>query len=441
MTAAPDNAEYRSRRAALLECMAPDSIALVPGGAVFTALHGLPPTRFRQSSDFWYLTGLGEPGALLLLTRARDGNDQALLFCAERHARAELYTGERLGPERAAAALGLDLALPQSLLNQQMPARIANASTVYCDSGAHTDLAARLSAWIGQAAASGLAPGADLRPLAPLLHALRLHKSAAEIQLLRRAGEITAEGHRQAMRHCASARTEADLEAELRRAFLRGGAEDVAYPPIVAAGANACVLHYDTNRSALCADDLVLIDAGCEYHRYAADLTRTFPVSGRFTAEQRALYEVVLTAQKAALAECKPGVSLDAPNDLAIAIMLEGLAELGLYQPSDLADDPGDAAADDLLSTFCPHRCSHWLGLDVHDCPGADQEQTLQPGMTLTMEPGLYIPHNLDAAPPKWRGIGIRIEDDVLITRTGAEVMTASAPKEVAEIESLMAGA
>ena len=433
--------EHQRRRRKLLRAMPPGSLAVVPGTGVFAVDDGLA-SAFRQDSDFWYLTGFAEPGAVLALRRGREESnnggdkDAAILFCRERNAREELYDGERLGPKRAARALGLDAAHPLSELDARMSALVGAASAIHCSLGEHSGFDQRLSGWLAQARAQHLRPAEAVLGLKPLLHELRLVKSAAEIELMRRAAEISVEGHLRAMRACRPGLMEGDLEAELLYGFLRGGARAAAYPSIVASGANACVLHYMANDAPLGQDDLVLIDAGCEYQRYAADLTRTFPVSGRFSSEQRALYEIVLEAQLAAVAVCRPDASFNAPDAAALKIMREGLQRLGLP-----AEEPSDGAAAS-RPACCPHRASHWLGLDVHDCSGDRPEgaRALAPGMVLTVEPGLYVPPGMKKAPSRWRGLGVRIEDDVLIAADGPEVLTSGAPKSIEDIEQVMAG-
>lgn len=429
--------EFAKRRRSLLRRMAPGAIAIVPGAGVFETAGGME-VAFRQDSNFWYLTGLAERSAVLVLRRGQEGvsgeggKDQALLFCRERNAREELYEGERLGPQRAAKALGLNAAYPLKELDERMSTLVGRSSAIHCTLGLDGGFDQRFSGWLAQAQAMRLRPAEDIRGLNPLLHELRLFKSAEEIKLLRRAAEVTVAAHLRALRTCRPGLMEADLEAELLYGFLRGGARTAAYPSIVAGGANACVLHYMANSAPLKTGDLVLIDAGCEYERYACDLTRTFPVDGRFSAKQRALYEIVLEAQQAAIAACQPGAAFDAPDAAALKIMVEGLARLGLHQGSAEQRRP-----------FCPHRTSHWLGLDVHDCSG-DRPQggvrTLAPGMVLTVEPGLYIPPAMQEAPKDWRGIGVRIEDDVLITAKGPEVLTEGAPKEVGDLQRAWAG-
>ena len=439
--------EHRQRRGNLLRKMAPGSLAIVPG-ALPSRRNGDVDYPFRQDSDFWYLTGFGESGATLVLRRGKDGDegDAAILFCQERDAKDELYNGERLGPDRAAEALGLDSAYPALALEERLPLLLGAASAIHCAFGEDAAFDQRLSGWLAEARAQRLRPNGEVRALKPLLHELRLFKSAAEVELMRRAAAITVEGHLRAMRRCAPGGREGDLEAELLYAFLRGGARSSAYPSIVAAGANACVLHYTANTATLNAEDLVLIDAGCEVEHYAADLTRTFPVSGRFSPAQAALYEIVLEAQRQAIAACQPGAAFEAADEAALSVMVTGLERLGI-DPSPMmdgaAEEDGDANEDAKRPALCPHRTSHWLGLDVHDCAAAqsaDEPRTLAPGMALTVEPGIYIPPQQEAVAAQWRGIGVRIEDDVLITADGPEVLTEGAPKDIAEIERIMAG-
>ncbi|MCZ0945352.1 MAG: aminopeptidase P N-terminal domain-containing protein [Gammaproteobacteria bacterium] len=438
--------EHRARRANLLRAMAPGTVAVVPGGQP-ARRNGDVDYPFRQDSDFWYLTGFGESGATLVLRRGKDDDegDQAILFCQERNAKDELYNGERLGPDRAAEALGLDSAQPAAELDEQLPVLVGAASAIHCALGENAAFDQRLSGWLAEARAQRLRPNGEIRGLKPLLHELRLFKSTAEVELMRRAAAITVEGHLLAMRHCAPGGREADLEAELLYAFLRGGARSSAYPSIVASGANACVLHYTANTATLTAGDLVLIDAGCEVEHYAADLTRTFPVSGRFSPAQAALYEIVLEAQRQAIAACQPGAAFEAADEAALKVMVAGLERLGI-DPSPTvngtAEEDDNAKGDAKRPALCPHRTSHWLGLDVHDCSAAQsggEPHALAPGMALTVEPGIYIPPQQEAVAAKWRGIGVRIEDDVLITAEGPEVLTDGAPKDIAEIERIMA--
>ena len=419
----------------------------MPAGAVALIPAAEPRRRsrdidyvFRQDSDFWYLTGFSEPGALLALIPGR-GEGEAVLFCQEREERFELYNGERLGPERAAEVLAVDQALPLSEAATVVPGLLQGAGTVVVTLGDHADFDRELLRWVSgiRARESGgtVAPG-EFIGLQSLLHEERLIKSPAEQRLLAQAGEISADAHLRAMRACRPGMNELQLEAELRYAFMQGGARAPAYPPIVAGGASACVLHYIANNGPLGEGDLVLVDAGCELEQYAADLTRTFPVGGRFSDAQRILYEIVLEAQERAIRACVPGADFNRPHEVALRTMIRGLLSLGLLEGSleEVLETGG-------YSAFCPHQSSHWLGLDVHDVGGYrvhGRWRQLREGMVLTVEPGLYVRPDREGVGAQWRGTGIRIEDDVLIGADGPVVLTASAPKRVADIERAMNG-
>jgi Xaa-Pro aminopeptidase len=433
--------EHKNRRDRLMSMMSEGSIAIIPGAEPARRNRDVQ-YLFRQDSDFFYLTGFVEPQALLVLAPGRE-HGQEILFCAERDPRAEQWDGERLGPERATQVLGVDDAFPFSDLEDILPGLLEGSDRIYVTLGEYPDFDRKLLGFVahirGREAGGAMPPG-EFVELKHLLHEQRLIKSTKEIALMRRAAEITANAHMRAMRTCTPGMTESQLEAELTYEFMRSGARSPAYPCIVGGGNNACVLHYVENASVLDKSSLVLIDAGCEYEHYAADLTRTFPVGGRFSSAQRAIYEIVLAANEAGIAECKPGTHFNAPHEAAVRVMVDGMLDLGLLD--------GDAA--ELIETgefrdFCPHRTSHWLGIDVHDVGDYRFDDTwrdLAPGMVLTIEPGLYVPHNetTDHVPSKYRGIGVRIEDDVLITKSGCEVLTRAVPKDVAGIEALMAG-
>ncbi len=437
--------EFRGRRRELIAKMAPGTLALVPAAKARLRNRDVEYV-FRQNSDFWYLCGFSEPDALLVLAPGRE-EGESILFCQEREAQHTLYHGERLGPEGAVETLQVDEAHPLDAMDAVLPGLLAGKARLYVTLGDHPDFDPRLLAWV--AALRTRESGGTVAPrefigLGTLLHEQRLIKSPAERRLLGRAAAITAAAHVRAMRACRGGLNETQLEGELRYAFLQGGARAPAYPPIVGGGANACVLHYTANNAPLRDGDLVLIDAGCEYEHYAADLTRTFPAGGRFSDTQRQLYEIVLDAQKRAIAACVVGASCNRPHEVALRTMIEGLMALGWL----------DGGLDEILEShahrvFCPHRSSHWLGLDVHDVGDyrVDGEwRVLREGMVLTVEPGLYVPPGLDVlsstpAVTSCRGIGIRIEDEVLIGADGPVVLTAAAPKEIADIETIMGGA
>jgi Xaa-Pro aminopeptidase len=416
-----------------MSMMSPGSVALVPGAGVRLRNRDTE-YLFRQDSDFYYLTGFGEPDALLVLAPGRP-HGEVILFCREREPRAELYDGERLGPERAAARLKVDDAFPINDLDDILPGMLEGCERIYMTLGEYPELDNRVLHWVNairaREAGGARSPG-EFVALKHLLHEQRLFKSAAELRLMREAARITTAAHRRAMQACRPGMTELALEAELHHEFLSNGARAPAYPSIVGAGANGCILHYVANAAVLKDGDLVLIDAGCEYEHYASDVTRTFPVNGRFTAPQQALYEVVLEANWQAIASCRPGAHFMTPHETALRVMVEGLVELGLL----------DGGVEEILASgayrrFCPHNSSHWLGSDVHDVGdyrvgGAWRE--LEPGMVLTVEPGIYVPPAATDVPARWRGIGIRVEDDVVINRGGHEVLTGDAPKAIADI-------
>ncbi len=433
--------EFRRRRERLMEMLPEGTLAIVPGATLRRRNRDVD-YLFRQDSDFYYLTGFTEEDALLVMVPGRE-HGETILFCQERDARYESYNGERLGPDRASQMLGVDDAFPVSDVGDILPGLLEGRERVYLTLGEYPEFDKQLMHWVTdiRARESGgvVAPG-EFVSLKHLLHELRLFKSAKELSMMREAARITAQAHIRAMQACQPGMNELDLEAELTYHFMRNGARSPAYPSIVASGANACVLHYIDNRAALRKGELVLIDAGCEYEHYAADLTRTFPVSGQYTDVHKAVYEVVLEAQKAAIDRCRVGEHFNAPHDAALAVMIEGLIDLKLLSGS--LDEVLEKAT---YQRFCPHKSSHWLGLDVHDVgdyriDGAWRE--LEAGMVLTVEPGIYIrdDENNAGLARKWKGLGIRIEDDVLITRKDPEVLTAAAPKEIAEVEAVMAG-
>ncbi|KUJ83672.1 Xaa-Pro aminopeptidase [Microbulbifer flavimaris] len=427
-------AEYARRRARLIASLPEGSLAIVP--AAREQLRSRDTYfPFRQDSDFLYLTGFREPEALLVLAPGRASGEE-ILFCRERNAEKELWDGPRLGPERAADECGFCDAFPIGDLDDILPGLLEGRERIYFTMGRFPQLDRRLQGYlrgIEQAPSSGGAP--EMVDLDHLLHELRLFKSAAEIRLMTRAAEITAEAHRRAMGRCRPGIFEYQLEAEILHAFADAGAREPAYPSIVGGGTNGLVMHYCSNHMALKNGDLVLVDAGCEYRGYAADVTRTYPVNGRFSGAQRALYEVVLAAQLAAIEEVRSGNHWDQPHMASVEVITRGLVDLGL-----LRGDPGELMQSGAYRQFYMHRAGHWLGMDVHDVGDYrvhGQWRQLEPGMVMTIEPGLYIPVNADV-PEQFRGIGIRIEDDVALLKDGARVLSAAAPKTVADIEHAM---
>ncbi len=431
-------AEYGRRRKHLMALMEPNSIAIIPSAreqvrSRDTLYH------FRQDSDFYYLSGITEPDAVLVLLPGRR-HGQFVVFCRERDSGQELWHGHRAGPEGMCELHKADDAFPIADIDEILPGLLEGRDRVYYSMGRSTDFDRQIMGWVNRIRsqeASGAVPPGEFTDLDHMLHELRLFKSAAELRLMRKAAEITARAHRRAMQACRSGMYEYQLEAELQYEFARGGARYPAYASIVGGGTNACVMHYTDNSDKLRDGDLVLIDAGCELEYYASDVTRTFPVNGRFTKEQRAVYELVLRVQQAAIDEIKPGNHWNQPHDASVKVLTEGLVELGL-----LRGRVANLIKRNSHRAFYMHRVGHWLGLDVHDVGDyrvGDQWRVLEPGMVMTVEPGLYIPADNTRVAKKWRGIGIRIEDDVIVTDKGCEVISSWAPKTVDEIEALMA--
>ena len=417
--------------------MVDNAIALVPAASQKIRSRDTH-FRFRQDSDFWYLSGFNEPDALIVLVPGRP-HGEAILFCAEPDPKTALWEGEQVGPERAVSDYGFDDAFPLDDIDDILPGLMEGREHVYYSVGLRPDFDQRvlgILAHLRQHASSlSLAPG-DLIDLHRLLHEHRLIKDASELEVMRKAADITVAGHQAAMRAAAPGVYEYQLEAELQYVFARHGAREQAYAPIVGSGPNACTLHYDKNSRRMCDGELVLIDAGCEYQMYAADVTRTFPVNGRFSPEQKAVYEIVLLAQKAAIEQLQVGLPWQASHDASVRIIAEGLLDLGILQGTlnDLIDTKAYQA-------FYMHRVGHWLGLDVHDVGDYQREgrwRDLWAGMVTTVEPGIYIASDNAVVHERWRGIGIRIEDDVLISERGPEVLTEQAPKTVEEIELWM---
>ncbi|MFO7647949.1 Xaa-Pro aminopeptidase [Halomonas campaniensis] len=427
--------EFRARRRSLMASLPADSAVLLPGASLVTRSRD-SEYPFRQDSDFHYLTGFPEPDALLLLLPGRE-EGESVLFCQDRNPLMEAWTGIRLGADGAVREHGVDQAFENAERDERLAALLDGRRTLYLPlaDGEAMALADEVRSELAARVRHGARPPEALADVSPLLHEARLIKSEAELALLRHAAEISARAHRRAMHTARPGLTEYQLQAELEHEFRWQGGSGPAYASIVGSGANACVLHYIENRDALGDGELVLIDAGAEFDLYAGDITRTFPVSGRFGDAQRALYEVVLAVQERAVAAVRPGVTLAAIHEGVVRGLTEGLIGVGLLE--------GEVQAridDESYRRFYLHSTSHWLGLDVHDVGGYRRDgepRPLAPGMVLTVEPGLYVPVE-DDIPEAFRGIGIRIEDDVAVTADGHEVLTAGVPKRVDEIEALM---
>ena len=394
---------------------------------------------YRFDSYFYYLTGFGEPESVFVLVGGK--NPRAILFCREKNPERELWDGVRCGPRAARKTYGFDETWPIEMLDEKLPQLLANKDSVYYPTGMDASWDTRVIGWVNQVrgqARSGVSAPGDIRDIRVILDEMRLIKDDHEIGVMRRAAAISAAAHCRAMQATRPGRMEFEIEAELLHEFRRNGSQFPAYSSIVAGGANACILHYRENDARLKRGDILLIDAGCELDGYASDITRSFPVDGRFSKAQREIYELVLAAQAAAITSVRPGKSWQAPHDAAVRVLVRGFIKLGLCKGS-----VSDVIASGDYRRFYMHRTGHWLGLDVHDAGEYKQGgawKTLRPGMVLTVEPGCYI-RPAPNVPKQYWNIGIRIEDDVLVTKTGCEVITAAAPKTVAQIEALMANA
>ncbi len=432
--------EYARRRTHLLASLPAGSAALVAAATLKTRNRDAE-FAFRQDSDFYYLTGFNEPDAILLLLPGR-AEGEAVMFCPPRDPQMEIWTGYRAGPEGCVRNFGMDQAFELEHLDAQLPELLDGRLRLYYALGQNETLDTRVRGWVNAVRAKarqGAQPPQELVQLDTLLHEQRLFKSEAELEIMRRAGDISAAAHVQAMQICAPGMSEYQLEAEITAHCMREGARFQAYSPIVGGGANGCILHYIDNMDLLHDGDLVLIDAGCELDNYASDITRTFPVNGRFSPQQAELYQLVLDTQLACIDAIRPGVLWNDIHELSVRVLTEGLVRLGLLQgKTDTLIEEG------AYRRFYMHRVGHWLGMDVHDVGDYKQNgdwRPLEPGMVMTVEPGLYIAPDDESVAPQWRGIGIRIEDDVVITERGCEVLTDGVPKQIADIEALMAGA
>ncbi len=430
-------ADFAARRQKLIAALPQDAVVVIASAPEKIRSRDTD-YPYRQDSDFYYLTGFEEPDAVLVL-RAGDETSQQF-FCRPRDRAREIWDGYRLGPEGAEQVMGLSPALPINELDARLPQLIAGARQVFYALGQSPVWEQRVMGLINQLRSqsrSGVKAPEALCDLGPLLHEQRLLKSPAEIDLMRASAAIAMDAHRRAMRTCRPGLWEYQLEAEILHHFAMAGARHPAYNTIVGGGANACVLHYIQNNQPLIAGDLVLIDAGCEYGYYASDITRTFPVSGRFNPQQAALYDLVIAAQQAAIAVIRPGTPWNQPHDESVRVLTQGLVDLGL-----LCGEVETLIATEAYKRFYMHRVGHWLGMDVHDV-GAykthGQWRPLQAGMVMTVEPGLYVAADDDSVGPEWRGIGIRVEDDVLVTDAGCELLTAGLIRTRAEIEAYMA--
>lgn len=430
--------EYKRRRRQLMDMAGEDAILVLPAASEkVRSLDTHYP--YRQDSDFQYLTGFPEPEAVLVLIPGRR-HGEAILFCRERDPEREAWDGGRAGQEGAVAQFAMDDAYPITDLDDILPGLLEGRSRVYYHFGRDADFDLKLIGWVNRVRSQvrhGAQPPHEFLELGHLLHEQRLFKSGAEVALMQRAADISVLAHRAAMQAAKAGIHEYELQAELERVFRANDAVP-AYCSIVGAGRNACILHYRDNNARSRDGELVLIDAGAEFRGYASDITRTFPVNGRFSAEQRALHDLVGAAQAAALAQAKPGVAYEMGHLAAVQTLTEGLLQLGLLKGTLEKN-----LAEGLYQRFYRHKTGHWIGLDVHDVGDyrlAGDSRLLEPGMAFTIEPGLYIGVDDTTVELRWRGIGIRTEDDVLITDDGHRVLTEGLARSADEIEALMAG-
>ncbi len=429
--------EFARRRKRLMDMMNTGSVAILPASPVRVRNRDVE-YPYRPDSDFHYITGFPEPQAVAVLVPDRP-QGEFILFCRESDPEMETWHGRRAGLEGACDEYGAADAFPITDLDDILPGLLENQERIFYTMGIDHDFDQHLLNWVNQIRSlsrTGVTAPAEFVALDHLIHEMRLYKSRAEISAMRKAAAISARAHRRAMRACHAGMKEYHLEAELVHEFMHAGCRSPAYPSIVGAGENGCILHYTENRDELNDGDLVLIDAGAEYDCYASDITRSFPVSGRFSKAQRQIYELVLAAQAAAIAKVQPGNHWNEPHEAAVRVITRGLVKLGI-----LKGRVSQLIKEEAYKTFYMHRTGHWLGMDVHDVGDykiGGEWRLLEPGMVLTVEPGLYLPAGTRGLARKWRNIGIRIEDDVLVTRDGHEILSRDAPKQIDEIEALV---
>lgn len=438
---------YAARRAALMAQMKAKGggVAIIPT-APEVMRNRDSDYPYRHDSYFYYLSGFTEPEAVIVLVAGK--TDQAILFCREKNLEREIWDGYRYGPEAAREAFGFDAAHPIAALDTEVPKLLADAPALFYALGSDGKLDRQVKAWLQSVrmqARAGVTAPSVVHDVHVLLDEMRLYKDAEEVAIMKRAAAISAGAHRRAMQTARPGLREYHLEADLLHEFRRHGSQYPAYGSIVATGANACVLHYRASDAEIKDGDLILIDAGCELDSYASDITRTFPANGRFSGPQKALYEIVLAAQYAAIAETKPGKRFIDGHDAAVRVLAQGMLDTGLLDKNKVGslDDVIEKGA---FRQFYMHRTGHWLGMDVHDvgeyreldkAGGEKPWRTLQPGMMLTIEPGIYVRPE-PGVPEQFWNIGIRIEDDALVTENGCDIITDAAPKTVADIEAVM---
>ncbi len=431
--------EFAKRRQHLMDIMGPDTIAVLPNAPIANRNRDVD-YPYRSDSSFHYLTGFDEPESVMVLIPGRE-HGEYILFCRERDLDKEIWDGYRAGQNGAIHDFDADDSYPISDLDDILPGLLEDKEKVYYTMGNQPSFDQHMVSWLNhlrQASRSGKHSPTEIIELEHCMNELRLFKSSQEIKAMKQAAKVSAQAHIRAMQFTKPGMWEYEVEAELIHEFMKHGCRYPAYPSIVGGGENGCILHYIENNAKLKNNELLLIDAGAEFECYAGDITRTFPINGKFSQAQSAVYQVVLNAQKAAIAAVKPGNHWNQPHEAAVEVLTQGLVDLGL-----LKGDVAQLIEDGAYREFYMHRTGHWLGLDVHDVGDykvGGEWRLLEPGMVLTVEPGLYI-RDQDHVDKKWHFIGIRIEDDVLVTKDGCEVLTDTAPKEIDEIEALMAEA
>ncbi len=432
--------ECQRRRKRLMDMIGSDSIAILPTSSVYIRNRDVE-FPFRPDSDFFYLTAYPEPDAVAVLIPDR-ADGEFIMFCRESDEEMETWHGRRAGLDGVLNLYGADDAFPIEDMDDILPGLIEGHDRIFYNMGSDQNFDQRVLGWVNQIRGkvrTGVVAPDEFISLNHFLHDMRLYKSRHEIKLMRQAAKISSSAHKRVMQYCKPGMHEYQLEAELVHEFMQNGAHTAAYPSIIGSGENGCILHYTENRDEIDDGDLLLIDAGAEYQGYASDVTRTFPASGKFSTAQRQAYELVLAAQLAAIEQVRPGNQWNDPHDAAVRVLTEGMIELGI-----LKGEVDELIKDHSYTKYYMHRTGHWIGMDVHDVGDykVDNEwRMLEPGMVLTVEPGLYLPAETKGLPKKWWNIGIRIEDDVLVTKDGYEVLSKDAPKTVNDIEELMSNA
>jgi Xaa-Pro aminopeptidase len=432
-----DVKEFKRRRKRLMDMIGDESIAILPTASVHLRNNDVE-FPFRPDSDFYYLTGYPEPEAVAVIIPDRP-HGEYVLFCRERDVKKETWNGKRAGLEGACEIYGADDAFPIEDMDDILPNLLEDRERIFYTMGNDAAFDQRVLSWVNEVrekVRTGIHAPDEFISLTHILHDMRLYKSRQEITAMRKAARISAVAHKSAMQSCQPGLMEYQVEAELVHKFMQQGARISAYPSIVGGGANSCILHYTDNNDELKDGDVLLIDAGAEYEGYASDITRTFPVNGKFTQAQKDIYQVVLSAQLAAIEQVKPGNHWNDPHKAAIKKVTEGLLELGI-----LKGKVSTLIKENAYAKYYMHRTGHWLGMDVHDVGDYKVDgdwRMLEPGMVLTVEPGLYLPAGTKGLAKKWWNIGVRIEDDVLVTKDGHDVLSKDTPKTIDEIEALM---